>query len=1043
MPKAMCAALKEVLLEDQQSSGSHGKLLLRDSKTWEVLVSDLEGRNSKTDILLNARIEKHHPQNDKIDWELLWRIWLTTPLTQVTSTKHQLRVILLSHLELAIASEVERALLESSIFDEGPQGNSSGKKKKSKRKRAKQQQQKVTASLPSDCVSSGVEEEVPIAVNDESTSSSLEAPVTAVASENNDVTDSTGVLRPSSCISKTDFSFPTRAISVQERNRNVIIVLTILDDVLESAFAHAGLGPTPTFDEESPKERNRLSKPIPAPSSLPWNQDTSKQQTSNHNGQNVQARGGRRKKRKGNQQRQNQRHKEDGKETTQRRAFSSTSQPTILEEEGYHRESRSHSESSSLGGGSGHSASHAFDEDWNNGPWEPVSDSKTPWPLAASNGGGSSDDSIVAVGGHWSQQGDPPELLPNYNYDSRVYHHRNFHAFAGANESPFFDATDSRVADGANDSRGLDEWPFLTSRYQPAREHSILSEFFRTQEERIDEERELMAASTAASIASSTYKDVPTVTEVDEVDKINDVQFRQSPTNGMNAIVEDDHMDVHSGNIKEKTADDHFQHGNIHETGLEKLSPQLDPRTTESIPASLSNGDHKDSGNMASSNSSLEPARNESPPPSPSSSLACRSPSPEAPLTPPPTLSPILLSLADLRHLKTSTPERLGHSGEPKTTRSAAVSGSLPSSPVPKNGLTPSWSREDLRITAFRDDQIIRQRGLQFGPAKHSVELPLLRPAPIKSLAKPIASSKGANFDYRMPTFDSAGRREDRGDSCAQSETAVEGHDDDQQWPNDIQKTQSPQGHEEADNVTKDESTTITSAMSNREHEEISSIREERNTFRDMCLTLGAEVAKLKAMLAAQKATAIIPPMDYPDGMSHAMYVPGSFDPTGMAPFFHGIQRGKRLGPMSDAGLHRPGDHESQVSEDDNYEMMSRSRVENPRRLSSSATVAGSDASVEFNNSNSALLGGPVGVMPVHDSVSVQGLQSRLTKDIMTFLSATTSLLRKQDAKRGMAIERFTRLVISLWPRAQVKLYGSHVSGKCISLVYLKRIAVV
>ena len=99
--------------------------------------------------------------------------------------------------------------------------------------------------------------------------------------------------------------------------------------------------------------------------------------------------------------------------------------------------------------------------------------------------------------------------------------------------------------------------------------------------------------------------------------------------------------------------------------------------------------------------------------------------------------------------------------------------------------------------------------------------------------------------------------------------------------------------------------------------------------------------------------------------------------------------------------------------------------------MSSSATALGSDASVDLN-SRSMVPQERLGAAPVHDAVSVNGLQSRLTKDIQRYLDAISSQLKKQEGKRRTAIERFTRLVNTLWPRAQVKLYGSHVSGLCL-----------
>jgi DNA polymerase sigma len=60
------------------------------------------------------------------------------------------------------------------------------------------------------------------------------------------------------------------------------------------------------------------------------------------------------------------------------------------------------------------------------------------------------------------------------------------------------------------------------------------------------------------------------------------------------------------------------------------------------------------------------------------------------------------------------------------------------------------------------------------------------------------------------------------------------------------------------------------------------------------------------------------------------------------------------------------------------------------------------------------------------------GTQSRLAREVFLFVESVDSQLRKQEPKRRLAIERITRLVNTLWPRAQVKLYGSQVSGLCL-----------
>jgi len=203
-----------------------------------------------------------------------------------------------------------------------------------------------------------------------------------------------------------------------------------------------------------------------------------------------------------------------------------------------------------------------------------------------------------------------------------------------------------------------------------------------------------------------------------------------------------------------------------------------------------------------------------------------------------------------------------------------------------------------------------------------------------------------------------------------------------------------------------------------------------------MCLTLGAEVAMLKNLLAAERGNKANPSLDYLEAF------PGS-TPYGMefAPTFEGIPTGltscQTVGAMSDAGLHR-GEYDSTVPSEDGTDIAIGS-IDNPtnprtahlRRMGSSGTIPASDASVDHSISVQAALSGPplkdpLVVMPSH------GLQSRLTKDIINFLNATNVQLKKYANRRRLASERLSRLVTALWPRAQLKMYGSHATGNCL-----------
>jgi hypothetical protein len=215
-------------------------------------------------------------------------------------------------------------------------------------------------------------------------------------------------------------------------------------------------------------------------------------------------------------------------------------------------------------------------------------------------------------------------------------------------------------------------------------------------------------------------------------------------------------------------------------------------------------------------------------------------------------------------------------------------------------------------------------------------------------------------------------------------------------------------------------------SVSREESIDESGIREERDTYRDLCLTLGAEVAKLKNMLATQKSVTYDASMDFSPTRAHLYRGEGAFDPASMPRAFDIAPRARTLAAMSDAGFR--GEHESQASEDEGGRLL---KGEGSRHLSSGATLVGSEVSVDPAGTNHFLQSGTgVSLSRVHyDPVSLNGMQSRLTRDIQRFLEETRLQLQKQEPRRQDAIMRMTRLVNTVWPRAQVKLYGSSVSG--------------
>lgn len=281
------------------------------------------------------------------------------------------------------------------------------------------------------------------------------------------------------------------------------------------------------------------------------------------------------------------------------------------------------------------------------------------------------------------------------------------------------------------------------------------------------------------------------------------------------------------------------------------------------------------------------------------------------------------------------------------------------------------------------------------------------------------ATTTHREMSPKLPSHVNFKKGRDFHDSCAQSET-LKGESEIEHW---IDRQPSSMDEGDVDNnTTKDETTTITSAPSHHESEELLRLREERNSYRDMCLTLGAEVAKLTNLLASQRVLSP-PPMA---GMSYGSYQPNLaepiFDPESVA---HGVlsRQARPMAAMSDAGLR--AEHESLASED------------TAALVRQGLAVGESDWSVDqasaaIQSTHFQLPSFITRTRGLNDPVSLNGMQSRLAIDILHFVDATNLQLRRQGQLRQNAVERMARLVNMLWPRAQVKLYGSHVTGVCL-----------
>lgn len=552
------------------------------------------------------------------------------------------------------------------------------------------------------------------------------------------------------------------------------------------------------------------------------------------------------------------------------------------------------------------------------------------------------------------------------------------------------------------------------------RQNSLLADFFT--DDTKDRNENLIASSTAASIASSSGDDE----DEDLVDEkshdedsnstsnFNDVE--EAPTNSDFKL--DSCTNIDSNLILEPLSKS--KSPSISSTSNSTHSKQLSIQLLENIP----------------SNSGNKPSRS-----SPSSGLR----------TPPPRSSPLLISLADLPRFRkrgTSVEQRKKFDKQP-TKKNHLVSGSLPSSPIASspNMVGSTWSPDDLPLKSSTGKKKFHLTKEMFNKGKGSFRLlrkSFLQVASSSAHDLSKFSDSGESLQnsthhrkrktnhgvQKLPAVSIPDADFELGTSYALSDGAFENHEG-----------EISSQHRDNDNITttKDGTTTISSAAPDME--DINILREERNAYRDMCLTLGAEVAKLKNLLSSERGTSMHPMMLYPTTPMKPYCFNSSYDPEFMAPFFHGTKAA-----MSDAGVQRH-DHDSIRSEDGTdivqgtiggAESVGLSWIghhsggNNMRGTpTGTGTYVGSDSSVGQMGS---LISG--GFRPLNRdslwSTPFHGLQSRLSKDIYNFLEKISIQLNKQDIKRKSAIDRLSKMVTALWPRAQIKIYGSHVSNLCL-----------
>ena len=408
----------------------------------------------------------------------------------------------------------------------------------------------------------------------------------------------------------------------------------------------------------------------------------------------------------------------------------------------------------------------------------------------------------------------------------------------------------------------------------------------------------------------------------------------------------------------------------------------------------------------------------------------------EPPPTPPPQLSPIQVSLADLgKFIKAS---KLSDDVSRDFEKATSVT-SLPGSPR-LNSTKRNWSRDDLtRLASMNDDTASRmrtRRRIRSSSSQQFEDVMSYRTALSKSIKDSSTCSRhevrsvAGSVDHRfldrrrqflrprlsipdlkkvdVPIIDG----HLHSNICAQSETALDGYED-------SSHVNVMRPHEEIDNATttRDGATTISSAATPKEPQEVAHLREERDAFRDLCLTLGAEVAKLKSTVAAlqqgQNSTAythsqmgFTTTSSVMTSMSQQPYA----YPTG--PHIFTPQEHQPAYAMSDAGIANETAHSEDGSDaiyqgdGSGLQTQWQGGQSHPtgfiqiRRTSCNRTV--SNASVDHD----AGCHGSIAMSALRSSIHrdtfgggvlSQGLQSRLSIDINSYCISLSSNLKKQE----------------------------------------------
>jgi hypothetical protein len=256
---------------------------------------------------------------------------------------------------------------------------------------------------------------------------------------------------------------------------------------------------------------------------------------------------------------------------------------------------------------------------------------------------------------------------------------------------------------------------------------------------------------------------------------------------------------------------------------------------------------------------------------------------------------------------------------------------------------------------------------------------------------------------------------------CARSESALNDHENSSQL-NVMPK--SVNNNNDEGTLTKDGATTISSIPDPHEIDEIPYLKEERDSFRDMCLSMAAEISKLKNIIALEKLDS-----NYP--------MPRDANPFGsecIPSFYLDRNRGttRKYLAMSDAGFNEVGDAVPATCAADHTLHRTSHSNNNASRIQSQKYAENSDnTSLDYDNATHSFHP-PSRTIPCSKysgPSTLHSLQSRLSYEIECFVVNNSEKLNDLEKKRKLAIERLHKLVTAIWPRAQVKAYGSQETG--------------